>query len=238
MSGLDLDVVANVGYLVVLSSLLMRDILWLRLLSVAAAFVFLPYYYFQPSPLWPPSAWNIIFTAVNVYWIIHLWMERRPVHFTPEEQRLYDKALRALCPCDARKLFQSAVWRTVPSGEQIVEQGHELDELSHISSGEFITEMDGMIVDEIGEGRFVGSYTFLKGKGSAAPVSFTAAATSRLVVWKNDALRDLIDDDTRLSMAVEASLGLELAHFLGHSRADLKVAQLLHEWRLPEAQAG
>jgi len=126
-------------------------------------------------------------------------------------------------PRHARKLFEAARWKPVAAGERIMVQGEPSNTLSLIAEGRFSLEMDGMIVDEIGMGRFVGSYAYLKNvKDYPAPITVTAAKPSRVAVWENDALRRLIDNDTELSTAVEASLGLELAHLLDHARADLE----------------
>jgi hypothetical protein len=56
-------------YLVHFSNVLMlvaysvRDILWLRWFAVAAAVSVIPYYLLQPSVLWPPVMWALVFTA-------------------------------------------------------------------------------------------------------------------------------------------------------------------------------
>lgn len=237
ISGLELDLMANAAYVLILISFLMRDILWLRTFSLLATFIVVPYYLLQTQPLWPCIAWNIALAVINSYWIVRLSLERRPVHFTQEEQRLYDKALRAMLPRDARRLFQAGTSKSVASGETIVTQGQPLNQLFLITGGDFTVEMDGMVVDEIGEGRFIGSYSFLKGvKNFPAPVFFKATKPSRLIVWQNEDLRSLIGDDSKLSMAVEASLGLELAQFLDHSRNDVKLERRLLNQLRPHLQ--
>ncbi len=77
--------VANVLYLL---AFLVRDILWLRILTVAASFFLLPYFYLQPSPLMTPIYWNLAFTSLNAYWIVRLCLERRPIQLSEEELRL------------------------------------------------------------------------------------------------------------------------------------------------------
>jgi CRP-like cAMP-binding protein len=235
----ELDLLAHAAYALLLLCYLMRDILWLRLFSVAAGLLIIPYYYLQPESLWPCIAWNAAFIAVNIYWITRLLIERRPVHFSPEEQRLYDEALRALKPCHARKLFEAARWERVPCGKQIMTQGQPLNTLMLIADGRFSIERDGILLDEVGEGRFIGSYTFLKNlKGCPAPVTSIAAKASRLAVWDNDKLRALIDNDVEFSTAIEANLGLELAHLLDHARTDLEFAIRMDQIAKTQLQEG
>ena len=159
----EVDLLVHISYVILIISFLMRDILWLRTLNIVSVLVEVAYFYLQPTPLWPVIGWNLALVVINVYWVTRLTLERRPVHFSPDEQRIYDAALRSLKPRHARKLFEAGQWKEIPAGEQIVAQGHPLNTLSLIAGGRIKIERDGVLVDEIGEGRFVGAVTFLKG---------------------------------------------------------------------------
>jgi hypothetical protein len=54
----------------------MRDILWLRIFTVVAAACLILYFYFLPEPLLTPVYWNILFIALNFFWIARLLHER------------------------------------------------------------------------------------------------------------------------------------------------------------------
>ena len=100
-------------YLVHFSNILMlvaysvRDILWLRWFAVAAALTNIPYFLLQGTVLWPPVLWALVFTAINLYQIARLYLERRPVVLSQDEQKLYDLAFRSLRPS------HSAYWRSL-----------------------------------------------------------------------------------------------------------------------------
>jgi hypothetical protein len=228
MSTLDLDLLVNAGYVGFLLSYLMRDILWLRVLSVAATSCILPYYLLQSQPLWIAFGWNAAFVVINLYWIIRLLYERRPVHFTPEQQRLYEQALRTLRPRYARKLLEGGVWKDIDPGAAIVTEGRPSKELSLVVSGRVAIERAGMAMDEIGEGRFVGCSNYLcGGEERPAVVTYKAVEHCRVVAWRHEHLRTLVANEPELSLGVEASLGLELARYLTHSRAEVE-----HLWLL------
>jgi len=56
-------------------------------------FVFLPYYFLQGNdPLWEPILWTVVFTGVNVHQIIRLYLERRPVVISDEDQAIYEQS--------------------------------------------------------------------------------------------------------------------------------------------------
>ena len=106
-----LDVLISVANVIYLFSYSVRDILWLRILTVVGALLLLPYYYLQPVPLWAAIAWNLVFIAINVFWIAKLLSERRPVQLSDDEKRLYRLALRNLNPRDALNLVAQTFCR-------------------------------------------------------------------------------------------------------------------------------
>jgi hypothetical protein len=65
--------IANILYLL---SYFVRDILWLRILTVIAALCLIPYFYFRAEPIMPVIYWNTFFIVLNVYWILRLASER------------------------------------------------------------------------------------------------------------------------------------------------------------------
>ncbi len=67
---------ANVLYL---ASYSVRDILWLRILTVVAALFLIGYFYFRADPLLAAIYWNLLFIALNLFWIGRLLWERRPI---------------------------------------------------------------------------------------------------------------------------------------------------------------
>src|SRR5262245_584274 len=96
---------ANVLYLFAFT---VRDILWLRTLAVVAAACLIPYFYFRPEPLMTPIYWNLVFTALNVYWVCRLLLERLPVKLSADEQRLCELVFRTMTPREMIKLLKLA----------------------------------------------------------------------------------------------------------------------------------
>ena len=72
-----------------LCAYLVKDILWLRVLTVVAGLVLLGYYAWMPAPVWLAIVWNIVFTAINLRQIEQLLHDCRPVTLQPDELLLY-----------------------------------------------------------------------------------------------------------------------------------------------------
>lgn len=215
MAGIDLDMVANTSYAILLASYVMRDILWLRVLTVISLSFELPYYYFQQDPLWDGISWDLAFILINVFWIARLGLDRRPVQFTPEQKRLWETALHRLRPRHARALFKHASHRLIAPKETISTRGRTLKEVALITEGKVELQLNGKKIDELGPGHFIGSAMFLE-RDLAFPSVTTVVATepTHLMTWKIRELRALLKDDNELSTAVEATLSMEIASLL------------------------
>lgn len=75
---LGINGLVNVSNIVFLAAFSVRDVLKLRLLSIAGEALILPYYYFQTETLWSPVFWGAAFMLVNAVRIVAMALERRP----------------------------------------------------------------------------------------------------------------------------------------------------------------
>lgn len=196
--------------------------MWLRILSVVGCTLLMPYYYFQSAPLWTPIGWNLVFAAINIYWVTVLLLDRRPVRFTEEERNLYQRAFSNIPEREAFKLFRMGAWSSVPADTKLLTQGESVDSLVLIVDGEVDVQIDGTAVDTLGRGRFLGGTACLsKDTHFTAPVTVRAKMPSRINMWQFPDLDSQLDKDTDLKIAIEASLVLEISRFLQTARKQL-----------------
>lgn len=71
------DLLIHAANAIYLLSYVIRDILWLRLLTVLAALCLVGYFALRPEPLAAVIVWNLIFIALNLAWVLRLMAERR-----------------------------------------------------------------------------------------------------------------------------------------------------------------
>jgi hypothetical protein len=62
----------HAGNVLLLAAYSVRDILWLRLFAVAAALITIPFFVLQPTPLWAPLVWSVVFAAINLFQSLRL----------------------------------------------------------------------------------------------------------------------------------------------------------------------
>ena len=200
---------ANVLYLF---AFMMREILWLRILTVVAATCLIPYFYFRPEPLLAPIYWNLPFTALNIFWIVRLLLERRPVKLSEEEQRLCELVFRTMTPREMIKILKLASWRNAIAGECFVKRGKLLDRLIVIYSGKACVEVDGKNVTELQPGQFIGSISYITEE--TAPANIVSIEPTRYVSWPKSHLQDFMKKNPDLHTALKTTLAIDLTKWL------------------------
>jgi hypothetical protein len=198
--------IANVLYV---ASYSVRDILWLRLLTIVAIIALLPYYYTRPTPLLEAIAWNMLFLAINGWQLYRLLLERRPVRLNLEQQRLYELAFSSLSPREFAKLTALGTWSSLANGATIVDNGERLSRLTVIVDGRVRVDVDGDVLTELGPGQFVGEVAYVTGKPACATV--TTAAACRVVSWEHERLRAFLHGNPDTRSAMQNVIGSDLA---------------------------
>jgi hypothetical protein len=212
--------VANVLYLF---AFMVRDILWLRILTVVAASCLIPYFYFQPIPLMTAIYWNLAFTALNLFWIARLFLERRPVKLSVDEQRLCELVFRTMTPREMMKILKLATWEDAAAGECFVERDKPLDRLMVIYSGKACVEVDGRNVTELQPGQFIGSISYVTDE--TAPANIISLEPTRYMSWPKAKLKDFMRKNPDLHTALQTTMAIDLTKWLQSSWARQSLGQ-------------
>ena len=209
---LSLDLLVHVANVLYLFAFMVRDILWFRVLAVVAAACLLSYFFSRPEPLMAAIYWNLVFTAVNIYWICRLLLERRPLPLTAAEQRLCELVFRTMTPREMIKLLKLATWESAKAGECFVEHGRPLTRLMVIYSGRACAEVDGRRVAELQPGQFIGSISYVTDE--TAPANVVALEPTRYVSWPKSRLKDFMSKNPDLHSALKSTLAIDLTRWL------------------------
>jgi hypothetical protein len=202
----DMIHVANVLYLL---SYMVRDILWLRVLSVAAGLCLMPYYcHCGEHPLWAPISWNALFAAVNVVQIVLLVGERWPRSLTGQQRQLHEAIFPELSPGEFVKLMKMGARREVPAGEQLVAQGSVVEDMTVLLQGALEVRADGRVITRLRPGQFVGEMSFITGEKASADVIATEPST--VVSCSQASLHELLDAKPALALKIRAALGRDV----------------------------
>jgi CRP-like cAMP-binding protein len=198
----------NLGNILYLVAFSVRDMLWLRIITVVAQLCLMPYYCVRTEPLYAPITWGALFIAVNLVQIALLILENRPIFMGEEELKLYRTVFHPLRPREFAKLLSIAEWRHAKMGEELLQQGKPVPALLLISTGRATVEMDGRFVTELGAGQFVGEMGFLTGQNASARVA--AGLPTHYLAWPAGKLRSLLSATPALHLKMQGILGSDL----------------------------
>jgi hypothetical protein len=210
--------VQHLDYLVHFSNILLlvaysvRDILWLRWFAVAAALTNIPYFLFQGTVLWPPIFWALIFTAINLYQIARLYVERRPVVLSEDEQKLYDLGFRSLRPREFLSLSLAGEWKSAAAGERVVTEGQPVSHLCIAINGSAEVRKQGEHIGTLKPGHIIGNALAITGEPS--PVEMAFAEPARYMCWPLPSLRRFVDNRPDLRVILQGLVNRDLARKL------------------------
>jgi CRP-like cAMP-binding protein len=206
------DYLVHFSNILLLVSYSVRDMLWLRWFAVAAAVTNTPYFLLQETVLWPPVLWAAVFTAINLYQITRIYLERRPVVLAPDEQKLYDLAFRSLRARDFLSLALAGEWKDAVAGERLLTEGEVASRVCIPIAGTVDVRRQGKQVGTLVPGQLVGTALVLTGTPSPIEAVFMDAA--RYMAWPTQSLRTLLEKKPDLRLALQQLASLDVSRKL------------------------
>jgi CRP-like cAMP-binding protein len=203
------DYFLHVGNVLLLIAYSVRDILWLRLFAVAAALIAIPYFVLQPVPLWVPIGWSCVFAAINLFQSWQLYVERRPIQLTSEEQEVRRLVFPQLPPRKVLQVLSIGAWVTAEVGERLIEVGKPIEAICLIVRGKVELVSEGRTLGKLTAGSLVGSALLLS--GIPAQVDARAIEPVRAVRWEIGTLQRYLASHPETRAIMQKHLALDLA---------------------------
>lgn len=200
------------------SAYVVKDILWLRILTIAAGVLTLPYFLFQGT--YSAVFWQTAFVSINLFHVVLLIMARRPVRLTKDQQVLHNMVFRNFTTREVRSILEIATWHTGVPNELLIVSGQQEPVLYLVQNGRAEVFQDGQIVAWYGPGAFMGELRFITGQPAVADVVFSTEA--RYVSWDTVTLRKILKRNSRLKAAFEVLISANIASKLGSKGSMVK----------------
>jgi hypothetical protein len=203
------DYLVHISNILLLVSYSVRDILWLRWFAVGAALINIPYFLLQGTVLWPPVLWALVFTAINLFQITRIYLERRPVVLSEDERKLYDLGFQSLRPREFVALALVGEWRNAEPGERVVKEGEPVSGVCISITGSAEVRKQGDPIGTLGPGHIIG--TALALAGTPSPVEIVFAESARYMRWSLPNLRTFMDKRPDLRVTLQQHVNRDLA---------------------------
>ena len=194
-------------------SFLVKDILWLRLVSILASLFSVLYNFYIPEhPMWLAINWNIVFVVVNLYHIAIIIYEKRPVHMSPKHKELYETMFKGMTPVEFLKITKIADWTHFKSGEFITQESHNVPTLNLIYNGTVDVTVGNKKVALLKDGQFVGEMSFLTEKPATA--TCIAKHDTECLTWEQQGFKELLKRNPSLYFSIQSLLSAQVSEAL------------------------
>jgi CRP-like cAMP-binding protein len=217
------EMLLHVAFLTVAVAFLVRDVLWLRGLSIVAYSLFMAVAAVaRPEAPWTLLAWYGGFIGINVAHAAWLICERQMCRLSEAEKGLRALAFPALDHLTLRRLLRQGTWLDLPAGACLTRRGEKPQYLYVVYDGHVDVHRDGRDVAAIGSGHFVGEIAFVT--DSPASADTYAGTTVRAVAWDQTALNRVCQRQPQLREALYSAIGPDLARKITHTSARLSAS--------------
>ena len=202
----------HLAFSLIAFSFLVKDIFWLRIVSILASLFSVFYNYTIPeTPMWLAINWNIVFVLVNIYHIAVIIYEKRPIKMQPKDKELYETMFKDLSPVEYLKISKVAEWKKYKSGQSLIVQGMPVDDLILIYNGTVNVIVDGEGVANLKDGQFVGEMSFLTEKPATATCK--VEHDTECLVWKQPEFKELLKRNPSLYYTIQSLLSNQLVGY-------------------------
>ena len=203
--------VGNIEYVLLVISMLMTRMVWLRTLAVGsgvAGFIYCTWWLHDPVGMF----WEPTFTLVNVAQLALLKYRNVATRFSDNDREFYLRIFPQLEPYQMRRLLKAGLWLTGPAGTELTRQGVVVTHLCYLRSGHLEARVDGLTVGQCAPNSLIGEISIANGQPASATV--VAMEEIHYLALEREALHRLMRQDAEIAHAVERGLRRNLESVL------------------------
>jgi hypothetical protein len=197
--------IVHVGYLLMLGGLLARDVLVLRSLILGAQIILAIYAMSIPIPA--IAAWNMVFAAINIVWIVIIVRERRAASVPIELQPIHQQYFMAMSPAEFLRWWGLGRTETINS-RPLTREGVTPSSLYFVLAGDATVQRGANEVARLGPGSFVGEMSLVTGRAANADVDPLGQVTVRQ--WDRAQVEPLQTRDLAMWTKIQSAIGVDL----------------------------
>lgn len=209
------DLIGNLAFVLTCVAYTVKDIVWLRTLSIVSSLTWMTYLFTRTEVLWISVFWNCVFITINAVRILLLYRESRAIKLSEEERALHQTLFPQLSLVDFARLVKAGRWVALEPGTVLTEQGRPVHDVMLVCDGSAAIDIDGRTVRQTSGLEFLGEVSFLTHDVASATVR--VATPMRCLAWPHDALRALLRESLAIRFALRSVMSGDLARKLKES---------------------
>ena len=201
----------NASYILLILSMAMRNMFWLRILAVFSGITGIIYDAFiLHDPV--GTFWESCFTLVNLVQWIWLSLEKRSLRLNTNEQDLKHKYFKNISDIELKQLFNCSEFITLDVGETLTAQGEKVENLFMLTRGIVEISYENNLISKCTAGDLIGEIGFLT--KSAASATATATTTCKAIKFNHEQISVLLKSSPELSITLNNIINRGLAEKL------------------------
>ena len=158
-------------------------------------------------------SWNILFIVLNIYQVVRLVLERRPVSLSPELESIYDSRFKNMKKRDFLNFWhfghEICYFKAL-----VCEEGKDPEQLMFLVNGKADVTQGEKLLTSLDSNNFVAEMSYMSDKPASADVTITGTT----IVWTRKKLAELENIYPSLIHDVRVSIGGDLSHKLRRSQ--------------------
>jgi len=199
--------VGHINYFLLIISMLMRRMFWLRVFAIASGSVEVVYRsFFVVDPV--SVVWEALFVLVNIVQLIILWIDEHHHRFDADEKHFVDSMPASVERQALKRLLAIAERCSFAPGDRLIGEGEEVSHVLYLCSGIAQIEANGRVIAVCRPGDYLGEMSYLTGAPASATV--VAAEPMRVLAFEQKRLHEAVDRDASIHQAMEAGLNRNL----------------------------
>ena len=196
-----IHIIGHLSFAIVALSLLMRDIILLRTLSIASGLIGIFYNFFAaPTPLWVPIIWLALFIVINGYMIISFYHSNRQTGLSAEDLEIWKSNFLGLTADEYRRIRKLFEFQTYAPGDRLTSIGRDNHFLFFVTAGQLGVRRDGELINNLTQGDLVGEMSFLTHAPANADV--VAHDQTKCIVIDKTKLRSIMAKHPTLHLSI------------------------------------
>jgi CRP-like cAMP-binding protein len=203
--------VGNLSYVLLIASMAMRNMFWLRVLAIFSGIAGIAY-----DVIWlrdPVGAfWETTFTLTNIVQWLLLVREDRRLLLSENEGILWRKYFPRLRARECKKLLLASTRTRVRRGDKLIRHGESVSKIYMLLSGDVSIQVEGREVSRCDPGDLLGEMSFLTGEPASADT--VMLSDGDLLEISQDQLSNLVRSSEDLGSSISQLLSSNLVNKL------------------------
>ena len=197
-------------------SFFMKDMLWLRVISIISSSFFIFIGVNVKSIVYEVQVfWHVVFIIIHSVRLGVLIYQRYFLRLNKFEESIYKMLSKKISPNDIKKIISVGFIQEIENDCILIKKGGDVEIMGLVLDGEGAVLNEGEIIKELSTGCFFGEFSFVTGEKASADVVIKSG--TKFISWDQKALEKYLVDDEVLLNRFKEVLGFKLMESIKNS---------------------